>query len=331
MLRAGVMHSPARDACGSVEDMAFGISSHIFFSERLTPGTLDTLRDAGAEVIEVFAARHHFDYGDRKAVREVANWFRSVPVAASMHMPIFTEAEESQWSRHTAPTLNLVSHAKGERIAAMDEVKRALEAAEQVPFRSCVLHLGLKDDRWTTESLDLSLTAIEHLKAFAAPLGVQLLLENLNSDLATPAHLQEIARVGHFDTVGFCLDVGHAHLTQPTMPDETGFDRIARERLREEFGDAALKDGLAEAFQVFGDRLVELHLHDNAGGRDEHLWPGEAAGGKGVDWGVVRSSLPKLKDAPAAVLEIAYEPAVAVRDVNRKAGAARRLLEEIAG
>ncbi len=307
--------------------MAFGISSHLLFPDRLSPGTLDTLRDAGADVIEVFAARHHFDYTDRQAVREVANWFHSMPVVATMHMPIYTEAEESQWSKHTAPTLNLVSRAKGERIAAMDEVKRALEAAEQVPFRACVLHLGLGDDRWATESLDLSLTAVEHLKAFAAPLGVQLLLENLTNDLATPAHLQEIVRVGHFDTVGFCLDLGHAHLTQPTMPDETGFDCHARERLREEFGDAALKDGLAEAFQVFGDRLVELHLHDNGGGRDEHLWPGEAAGGKGVDWGVVRASLARLKDAPAEMLEIAYEPATPIREVSRKAGAVRRMLE----
>ena len=307
--------------------MAFGISSHIFFSERLSAAMLDTFRDAGAEVVEVFAARHHFDYTDRTAVREVANWFRSMPVAATMHMPLFTEAEESGWSKHTSASLNLVSPSKGERIAAMDEVKRALEAAEQVPFCSCVLHLGLKDDRWSTETLDLSLTAIEHLKAFATPLGVQLLLENLNNDLATPAHLQEIVRVGHFDAVGFCLDVGHAHLTLPTLPEETGFNRMAREQLREEFGDAALKDGLAEAFQIFGDRLRELHLHENSGARDEHLWPGEAPAGKGLDWGVVRASLPKLKAQPVQILEISYEPQIARRDVSRKAGAARRLLE----
>ncbi len=250
--------------------MPFGISTHLFFQDRLTPSTLELLRDAGAEAIEVFASRHHFDYTDRNAVREVAKWFRNNPVAATMHMPIFTEAEETQWSRHTAPTLNLVSRAKGERIAAMDEVKRAMEAAEQVPFQVCVLHLGSKDDRWSTETLDLSLTAVEHLKAFATPLGVQLLLENLQNDLATPARLVEITRVGHFDDVGFCLDTGHAHLTQPTMPEETGYDRHARERLLDEFRDAALKDGVAEAFQIFGDRLVELHLHDNNGGRDEH-------------------------------------------------------------
>ena len=308
--------------------MLFGISSHLCFPDRLTPSTLDLLRDAGAEAIEVFAARHHFEYTNRHAVRELANWFRANSVSATMHMPIFTEDEEAHWSRHTEPTLNLVSRAKGERIAAMDEVKRALEAAEQVPFRSCVLHLGLKDDGWSTESLDLSLTAIEHLKAFASPLGVQLLLENLTNDLATPAHLVEIARAGHFDTLGFCLDTGHAHLSLPMLPDATGFDRQVREQMREEFGDAALKDGLVEAFHVFGNRLVELHLHDNSGARDEHLWPGEAGSGQGLDWGVVRACLAGKNQPLTGVLEVSYEPATATREVSRKAGTARRLLEE---
>ena len=307
--------------------MSFGISSHLFFSDRLTPATLDLLRNAGAEAIEVFAARHHFDYTDRNAVRELGTWFRANPVQATLHMPIFTDAEEAQWSRHTQPTLNLVSRAKGERIAAMDEVKRSIEAAEQIPFRSCVLHLGLKDDRWSTESLDLSLTAVEHLKAFATPLGVQLLLENLTNDLATPAHLVEIARVGHFDSIGFCLDTGHAHMSQPTLPDETGFDRDAREQLREEFGDAALKDGLAEAFLIFGNRLAELHLHDNAGQRDEHAWPGDVIKGSGIDWGVVRASTVKIKQPPVSMLEIAYEPPVRRAELSREVASARGLIE----
>ncbi len=312
--------------------MAFGISSHLFFADRLTPGTLDLLRDAGAEAIEVFAARHHFDYTDRGTVRETANWFRANPIAASMHMPLFTDEEESRWSRHTQPTLNLISRAKGERILAMDEVKRAFEAAEQIPFRSCVLHLGLKDDRWSTETLDLSLTAIEHLKAFATPLGVQLLLENLNNDLATPAHLVEIARIGHFDTVGFCLDTGHAHIAPPLATDDPHFNRAAREQLREDFGDAVLKTALPESFGIFGTRLAEIHLHDNNGTRDEHCWPGEGSGdqkhaAKSIDWGIVRESIARIKHPVLGMLEIAYDPATPPRDITRKAATARRLLE----
>lgn len=310
--------------------MPLGISSHLFFTERLGPAHLDTLLRAGAESIEIFASRHHFNYAHRNTVRELALWFSSNPLLATMHMPIYTESEERDWSRHAEPTLNLVSASKRDRIAAMDEVKRALEAAEQIPFRSCVLHLGLKDDRWSTESLDLSLTAIEHLKAFATPLGVQLLLENLSNDLATPAHLVEIARVGHFNTLGFCLDTGHAHLSQPMLPDESGYNRSAREQLREQWGDAALKDALPEAFQVFGDRLVETHLHDNAGSRDEHLWPSQLPGnasGKGIDWAIPRLSLAHATQPVNNVLEIAFEPATPLDTISRQLASARRLLE----
>jgi len=113
--------------------MQQGISTHVFLPRRLSPGLLDTLVTAGASTIEVFAARHHFDYTDTGAVREIANWFRSANgVTATMHMPLYPD---TAWSRHTAPTLDLISASKAARIEAQDEVKRALEAAEQVPFR----------------------------------------------------------------------------------------------------------------------------------------------------------------------------------------------------
>jgi sugar phosphate isomerase/epimerase len=272
--------------------MQHGFSTHIFLPQRLTPALLDKLRGTGAAVIEVFAARHHFDYADRNAVRELSNWFRSNNVAATMHMPIFDAEDEAEWSRHTAATLNLIDTNKNARIDAMDEVKRALEAAELVPFRSCVLHLGLKGDEWDTRAIDDSLTAIEHLKAFASPLGVQLLLENLSNEVATPEHLVEIVRIGHFSTVGFCLDVGHANLNLP-IPETT-------------YNPA--KSGVAQAFEAFGDRVVELHLHDNHGttpgsSKDEHLWPGDGT----TPWIEVAKGISAMKSPPTGTLEIAYD------------------------
>src|SRR5579875_818234 len=267
--------------------MLHGISSHLHLPQRLTPLLLDAYVAAGAQSIEVFAARHHFDYTGRGAVRKLAMWFRSNPIAASMHMPIFTADDEIQWSRHTAATLNLIDSSKAERIAAMDEVKRALEAAEQIPFRSCVIHLGLRDDPWNTRSLDDSLTAIEHLKAFASPLGVQLLLENLTNPVATPEHLVEIVRVGHFDKVGFCLDIGHANLAEDT---------------RENHNEPA-KTGIDLAFDAFTSipgRLLELHLHDNGGSKDEHCWPGE---GK-IEWSSAAARI-AASEGVTGTLEIA--------------------------
>jgi len=258
--------------------MQFGISTYVFLPQRLTPVLLDTLHAAGGQAIEVFASRHHFDYTERDAVREAANWFRSNNVAATMHMPIFTEDEEANWSRHTQPTLNLIDSNKSARINAMDEVKRALEAAEQIAFRSCVLHLGRRDDEWDNRALDDALTAIEHLKAFASPLGVQLLLENLTNPVATPENLLEILRVGHFANVGICLDVGHAHLAS----------------------------SVAEAFELLGPRVKELHLHDNhaleGGLGDEHLWPGSGS----IDWKALSAAMAALASETVGMFEIAY-------------------------
>src|ERR1700748_843353 len=103
--------------------MQFGISTHLYLPQRLTPVLLDTLHGAGAQAIEVFASRHHFDYTDRSAVREMANWLKSNNVVATLHMPIFTEDEEANWSRHTLPTLNLIDNNKSGRTAAMGDVK----------------------------------------------------------------------------------------------------------------------------------------------------------------------------------------------------------------
>ena len=288
--------------CDNLKEMQHGISTYVFLPRRLSPGLLDTLVAAGASVIEIFSARHHFDYTDSGAVREMANWFRSTHVTATMHMPLYPDAA---WSRHTAPSLNLIHASKAARIEAQDEVKRALEAAEQVPFRTCNIHLGLKDDQWDNRSLDDSLSAIEHLKAFAGPLGVKLVLENLPNEVATPANLVEIVRIGHFSNVEFCLDTGHANLADP-IP---------------ETGHAPAKSGIEQAFEAFGDKLAELHLHDNHGSRDEHLWPGSG----NIDWKLVAERIAALKSPPVGMLEIAHELGDDGTKIAEKSEAAFRL------
>jgi len=240
-------------------------------------------------------------------VRELADWFRSHPVAASLHMPLYSD--EAHWTRHTAPTLNLISSNKSTRIETMDEVKRALEAAELIPFSSCAIHLGLKDDPWDTRALDDSLTAIEHLKAFASPLGVKLLLENLTNEVATPEHLVEIVQVGHFANVGFAFDVGHAHLGQ-SLPETK--DAPARSALELAFA----------AFAPVADKIVVVDLHDNHGVRDEHLWPLDAAESGSMDWNAGRALLASLPAETVALLEIAHELGEDPKQVAEQARAA---------
>jgi sugar phosphate isomerase/epimerase len=280
-----------------------GISTHVFFQQRLHPGLLDALRKGGAQTIEIFAARHHFDYTDRAAVRDIATWFRDAGVAATLHQPLYiSDRADTQWSRHVAPNLNLIDPEKSRRIAAMDEVKRALEAAEQIPISACTLHLGHKDDEWNLRALENSLTAIEHLKAFAQPLGVRLLLENLQNEITTPEHILEILRVGHFDRVGVCLDIGHAHLAPSDSQPNSSID---------------------EAFELLKPRIAQLHLHDNHGQKDDHLWPGSGT----IDWANVARHISTLPANTPGILEIAHDLEETPESVTTKTTQAFDLLK----
>jgi sugar phosphate isomerase/epimerase len=277
------------------------LSTHVFFQQRLHPGLLDALHKSGAQTIEIFAARHHFDYNDRAAVRDIATWFRNTGVAATLHQPLYlSDRGSGQWSRHVAPNINLIDPDKSHRITAMDEVKRALESAEQVPINACVLHLGQKDDPWDPRALEHSLTAIEHLKAFAHPLGVRILIENLQNEITTPEHILEILRVGHFDRVGVCLDIGHTHL-----------------------GDPRNHEGIDAAFELLKPRIAQLHLHDNQGTKDDHLWPGSGS----IDWQNVAKQIATLPANTPGILEIAHDLEETPDAVTTKATAAFDLLK----
>ena len=49
--------------------------------------------------------------------------------------------------RAGAPAVNVLHPEKSRRIDAMDEIKRALEAAEHIPLRNLIVHLGERDER----------------------------------------------------------------------------------------------------------------------------------------------------------------------------------------
>jgi sugar phosphate isomerase/epimerase len=248
------------------------LSTHLFLNQRLHPGLLELAGRSGVEAVEIFAARQHFDYPSREHVRELGEWFRSNPLQAfSLHAPMWPDYE---MGRAGAPAVNVIHPEKARRIDSMDEIKRALETAEHIPFNKMVVHLGERYDTWSQRTMEFAEAALEHLGAFAKPLGVRVLVENLLSEPTTPEHLITILDLGHLDGIGVCLDLGHAHVTV----------------------------GVGEAISVLGDRIVSMHVHDNHATKDEHLWPGDGT----IDWPAVRESVQRLKAQPAAVLEIGY-------------------------
>jgi sugar phosphate isomerase/epimerase len=249
------------------------LSTHLFLKQRLHPGLLEMAARAGAQGVEIFAARQHFDYSSREHVMELAGWFASNPLQPfSMHAPLYPDRE---MGRAGAPAVNLVDPEKSRRIDAMDEIKRALEAAEHIAFKKLVVHLGEKYDSWSLRTMEYATTALEHLGAFAKPLGVRVLVENLTSDATTPEHLITILEMAHLTQIDICLDLGHAHIAP----------------------------GISEAIGILGKRIGEVHMHDNHGLKDEHLWPGDGT----IDWTAALEALKQLPAPPAAVLEIGYD------------------------
>jgi sugar phosphate isomerase/epimerase len=259
--------------------MLKAMSTYVFVKERLHPGLLESLTRGGAQTIEIFAARQHLDYANRKQhVREIADWFRGSGVSLnSVHAPLYADYE---WGRTGAQPLNVASTDRASRIDAMDEIKRALELAEQIPFRFLIQHLGVSGESFDDRTFEAAMTSVEHLRAFAKPLGVRILLENIPNELSTPERLLEFIRAAHFDDVGVCFDFGHAHI----MSD------------------------VPQAFETVKDYVHSTHVHDNTKVRDAHLWPGSGS----IDWKQAVELLQSAPHTPPLLLEIEGDEKVTV-------------------
>jgi sugar phosphate isomerase/epimerase len=131
----------------------------------------------------------------------------------------------------------------------LDQVKRALEVAERLPFRHMVLHLGMPGASYDPRKVDAAQASLEELRGFARPLGVDILLENIPNELSTPQRLREFIEATGFSELRVCFDTGHAHLG----------------------------GGVEADFEALRDLVVSTHVHDNDGRDDTHLFPFEGS------------------------------------------------------
>jgi sugar phosphate isomerase/epimerase len=245
-------------------------STYVYVKHLLHPGLLDSMVRAGAEAIEIFGAKDHFDYTDRHQVREIADWFRDGRARFnSLHAPMYPDKE---WGASGAHPVNIAEPDRKRRIESMDEVKRALEVAEQAPFRFLVQHVGVSGEDFNRRKADAALESLEHLRAFARPLGVTICVENIPNELSTPEQLMDLLRAGHFEDLGVCLDVGHAHIM----------------------------GGVPQAYEVLSARIRTTHLHDNAQDRDAHLLPGDGS----IDWKETVRLIAEAPQVPPFLLEL---------------------------
>jgi sugar phosphate isomerase/epimerase len=229
--------------------MEYGLSTYLYVNERLSSHILDQILGTGIRNIELFAARQHLDYTDPNHVRDVAQWFRDHQVNLhSVHAPLYTDAD---WGQMGGLAVSIAHLDRRLRIDSMDEVKRALEITDHLPFHYLILHMGLPEEEYDLNKFDAAMTSLEHLNVFAKERGVQLLLENVPNDLGTPERLVQFLQYTHLN-LKICLDVGHAYMTC----------------------------GVHAAFETLRARIASTHVHDNRREKDDQLMPFDGE----VDW-----------------------------------------------
>src|SRR5262249_6623103 len=150
---------------------------------------------------------------------------------------------------------------KIKRLAMIDEIKRALEIAETVPFRYLVQHIGVVDEEFSEHKMDAAFSSLEDLSLFARQRGVDVLLENTPNKLSSAERLLMFLETTHMDW-NLCIDTGHANMNE----------------------------GVDEAFRLMKSRIRSTHVHDNNGVDDSHLFPLVAQGGT-IDWARTMTSL----------------------------------------
>jgi sugar phosphate isomerase/epimerase len=230
--------------------MEFALSTYLFVNERLSGHILDKILAAGISTLELFAARQHLDYHDPNHVRDVAQWFKDHELKLhSLHAPLYADHD---WGRSGGSPISITYLARRLRIDSMDEIKRAIEVADLLPFKFLILHLGVPGEDYQLEKYDAAMTSLEHLKIFAKERGVQILLENVPNEMATPERLLQFIQYTRMNDLKVCFDTGHAHMAA----------------------------GVEHAFQLLKDRIVSTHVNDNHHDKDDHLLPFEG----GIDW-----------------------------------------------
>jgi sugar phosphate isomerase/epimerase len=252
------------------------LSSHLFVNHRLTTVWLERIQDAGFDSVEIFCARQHIDYWDKAQVRELGHWFRESRLKPwSLHAPMYND---EVWGRSgPQAVINIAETKKIERAKMVDEVKRALEIADTIPFRYLIQHIGVKDEEFGEHKLDAAFNSLEELKAFAGTRGVEILIENTPNHLSSAARLNYFLNITHLN-LKYCFDVGHAHMSE----------------------------GITEEFEIMQDRISSTHIHDNDGIDDLHLFPLQNQGN--INWRAAMKTLGSRPDQYPLLLELREQP-----------------------
>lgn len=243
------------------------LSTYLLVSKKLTREMLMQIHSAGFEAVEIFAARSHFDYASKPEVRAMAQALADNHLALnSLHAPT---SRDLNVNREGGSPLSVTEVERVRRIEAMDELKRVIDVAEDMPFARLILHMGGSRETADPRKRDAAFSSLEHLTLHAKHVGVTICVENTTSEMGAPAYLRSFIDETRLTGLRVNFDIGHAYLA-----------------------DGPEEERIPNAFEPVKELIASAHIHDNHGEKDEHLPPYDGA----IDW---PASLKLLRTAPA--------------------------------
>jgi sugar phosphate isomerase/epimerase len=251
------------------------LSTYLFVSRKLTPELLGLISQAGFQGLEIFGARSHFEYSMKPDVRAMAAALSQHRLQlVSLHAP---NRRDMSAMRESGAPLSICEVERVRRIEAMDELKRVIDVADDLPYSRLILHMGGPRETADPRKRDAAFSSLEHLVLHARHAGVTICVENTLSEMGDPAYLRTFVDETRLNGLRFNFDIGHAHLAEG--PSE---------------------ERLEKSFAPMRDLVSSVHVHDNHGEKDEHLPPYDGS----IDW---QTANKMLKTAPAENLPLVLE------------------------
>jgi sugar phosphate isomerase/epimerase len=257
--------------------MNHALSTHFIVNHRLTTSWLDRIRSAGITQVEIFCGKQHVDWENRAQIMELQHWFSDADLKLhALHAPMYTD---EVWGR-TGPNslINICETLKGRRMEMVDHIKRTLEIAEYIPCKYLIQHLGVSGEEYDEHKLDAAFSSLDEIVVFGKQRGVSVLLENIPNGMSSAERLVGFLQMTHLN-LGFCFDVGHAHMNE----------------------------GIEPAFEIMKERIRSTHIHDNDGKDDKHVFPMVADGGT-IDWKKTMALLRSREQQYPLLLELKENP-----------------------
>lgn len=245
------------------------VSTQVFGEHEINAGHLEIMRNAGFDLVEVFAAPGHVAWEDERAVGRLAGWLRSLGMGVcSLHAP---------W----APGQDIAALDAVQRERSLRSVQRAADALLALGGQYLVVHPGATPVDALSREMQLRLAedSLVKIAGYCAERGLAVALENpppyeLAGETADMLRLYQ--RLAARPGLRACFDTGHAHITP---------------------------EGVAGISQAPAEVAV-IHLSDNTGQADDHWLPPEGS----IDWPQFFALLAGRRWAGYLVLELTDRP-----------------------